>query len=127
MANWWHRFFNPHCEKCREEYCQEITCEYCEEYRTLLETERASTRKLLDSMIAITESILHPESSSQPVTTREEPKAILPKIMPWAVKRQQLEAQDRERAKALQREAEMAIASTKSTEELERELLGEEA
>lgn len=45
---------------------------------------------------------------------------------PWHVKQRELELASVERAANLKRQAEVALASTKSTEELETELLGDD-
>jgi hypothetical protein len=83
-------------------------CESCETLKHQLEVVNYEKKQLLDRLLE------KPAVVEQP----KEPIAITkPSHLPWAIKRQMLEAEDRERARLL-REA----PKPQSTEELEKEL-----
>lgn len=87
MIKWLHHLLNPHCPDCKEEKNAE--------YETLkyeIERLRADNDRLLNR-------ILNPETK---VEIRQEPPMITrPRNIPWALRRQALEAEDREKARIL--------------------------
>ena len=102
MSNWVHRLFNPHCEHCLDER----VCKSCETLKEQLESVNHEKNKLLDKLLTppVAEVVAGPVRE---VTT--------PVNVPWNVRRQMLEREDRERAK-LMRNAPIP------TEDLEKEL-----
>jgi hypothetical protein len=83
-------------------------CESCETLKKQLEIANFEKKQLLDRLL-----------EKPPVEERKEiPISIpRPKTIPWIVKKQILEAEDRERAKLLRN-----LPKPESTEELEKEL-----
>lgn len=91
MANWFHRFFNPHCSHCSEERI----CQTCETLKYEIERLRADNDKLLSKVL---------KEPTIPQDKEINDKPMLPitnKRIPWAVRREALEAEDRERARLL--------------------------
>lgn len=103
-----HRLFHPHCEHCAEMIEDEKHCPSCDSLREILDIELAEKRKLLDLFIEI------PKETAQEMTT---PEPINPKFIPWRIKRSMLEKQSRIKNSPV----------TQSLEELEKEVLGEDA
>jgi len=106
-SNWIHRLFNPHCEHCQEEREDSKVCESCETLRRQLEISNFDKNKLLDRLLE------KPGPESKP----ELREVTRPQSIPWAIRRQMLEREDREKAK-LMAQAPQPIP----TEELEKEL-----
>ena len=110
MANWFHRFFNPHCEHCVTEREESRVCNSCDILKMENERLRIENAKLLDR-------ILTPVVPHEPIPTTNDKVPIMPKTLPWNVRRQTLEAEDREKAR-LMKSAPQPI----TTEELEKEM-----
>jgi hypothetical protein len=88
------------------------TCESCETLRSQLELVNYEKKQLLDRILE------RPEKE----TTKESNSVVLPpRNIPWNVRRQLLETEDRERAK-LMREAPKVNQTPLTTEELEKDL-----
>ena|SRR5215467_6719360 len=107
-----HHLFNPHCPEC----AHERECKNCQIFRDLFESERFEKNKLLQALINKNTPVEVPE-----VITNKSIEPIQPKHIPWAVRRQMLEAEDRQKAKIL-REQKLEQKSIQSIEELEEEL-----
>lgn len=108
MTNWIHRFLNPHCPHCIDEYDRRMVCDTCEVLKQQLAVANNEIHRLLDTITAKPE----PEPAREPV------KMTLPnKNIPWSVRRQMLEQEDREKAKIM-RSAPQPV----TTEDLEKEL-----
>lgn len=101
-GNWIHRLFNPHCPECHSE----MICNSCETLKMQLEIVNHEKQKLLDRLLTppVVETVVQP--------VRE---VTAPVNIPWNVRRQMLEREDRERAKLMQ-------AAPIPTEDLEKEL-----
>jgi hypothetical protein len=108
IYNWFHKFLNPHCPHCKEEQEYARTCFSCETLRTQIEISRIENKRLLDR-------ILEKPTVETPSLQPMEPTR--PLNIPWNVRRQMLESEDREKAR-LMAQAPKPI----STEELEKEL-----
>lgn len=100
MSNWFHRFFNPHCEHCAEERHENKICSSCETLRSLLESERYEKKQLLDLIVEKNKPI-----QEQAAPTNPEP--IRPRFIPWDSRRQMLEQEDRAKAKIIQQQKEL--------------------
>ena len=107
MSNWIHRLFNPHCPHCKDEKIEDKLCSSCETLRAQLEIANYENKRLLDKILA--------EPKSEP--SKPPPEITIPRNVPWSVRRQMLEAEDREKAR-LMREAPKPVP----VEELEKEL-----
>lgn len=105
--NWFHRFLHPHCPDCREEREDSKVCRSCETLKEQIESIRSENKRLLDRLLE--KPAPEPEQKSVEITR--------PINIPWNVRKQMLEAEDRERAKLL-RNAPKPIP----TEDLEKDL-----
>jgi len=108
MINFIHHFFAPHCPHCIDEKREALICNSCEILRHELEVVRLENKVLLDR-------ILEKPVESKPIDINEL-KPIGPKNISWNVRRQMLEAEDREKAKL------MKSTEVPTLEELEKEL-----
>jgi hypothetical protein len=108
MSNWFHKFFNPHCPHCLDEVKESKVCLSCETLKQQLERANYENQRLLDKLVFTEPKVEVPQ---KPVDISA------PKNIPWNVRRQMLEIEDREKAKLI-REAPKPI----STEDLEKEL-----
>lgn len=118
LAHALHHLFNPHCEKCesllaqkqqfeREHALELRVCQSCEALKTQLEFQN----------LLIKELTRRPEPESNAST--ENLKPIVPKHIPWAVRRAQLEKEDRELASRLRMEKQREVTADNLDEELE--------
>jgi hypothetical protein len=108
MRNIFHEFFNPHCEHCKDERNESHVCQSCEILKSQLERLTFENSQLMNRIL------------EKPTieTTKEPTMVTLPsRNVPWNVRRQMLEQEDREKAKLI-REAPNAV----STEQLEKDL-----
>ena len=108
--NWLHRLFNPHCPHCYDKELEDSHCPTCQ----VLQMELASVKQERDKLL---NRILTPTPEPQ-VKYDEELKPIMPKAVPWNVRRQMLEAEDRHKARLMN-------DAPKSIEELEKEVLAD--
>ncbi len=110
MSNWLHRLLNPHCPHCVEERQEDKVCSSCEILKAQLEIVNHEKTRLMDRIL----------EKPAPEPVREPPMVTLPnKNIPWSVRRQMLEAEDREKAK-LMRDA--VKPQPVSTDDLEKEM-----
>ncbi len=98
MIKWLHRLFKPHCDHCLEEMRESKACPTCEVYRAQLEVSNHEKKLLLQTIDKMNNPI------SEEILS-ETPEPITPKVVPWNVRRNQLETKAREEAQQL-REAE---------------------
>lgn len=129
FIKWIHHLLNPHCPDCRQEKEEiyerkehERACSSCEILRQQLAFANETNRHLI-------ESITRKENDSPP--SAEAPNIVKPAFIPWRVRRQQLEAEDRVAAETLRKKKEeiaaglQAVKSVPEDEdikELEREM-----
>jgi hypothetical protein len=93
-------------------------CESCETLKLLLEAERRDKNRLLDAILADKDREREPE-------IKVAPQPIMPKHLPWAVVKQQLEEKDRMQAEQTRKDQQArntVITNANSVEDLEREL-----
>jgi len=114
--NFFHRLFNPHCPDCIEQARELNHCNSCEILQLEITKLRIDNNKLLDV-------ILNKNNSPSLPINIEDMKPIQSKHIPWAVKRQQLEADDRRIAERLKSEAPTPKIPDTKLEELEEEIL----
>lgn len=86
-------------------------CKNCEYLRDLLSDERIAKEQILKSLLELN----RPQAIVKEKSDKEEIKPILPQTIPWRVRKELLESEDRKRA-------EVAREYEKSTSELEKEL-----
>jgi len=75
-------------------------CASCETLRLQLEIANYEKRQMLDTILSFTK----PPEIRLPETKEIEP--VIPKAVPWAVRRQMLEAEDKERARIMKQKQE---------------------
>jgi hypothetical protein len=109
--NWLHRLLNPHCEHCLKELELNQHCKTCDVLQYEVERLRAENERLLSRVLHIPER--EPERLVAP-----EPQALRPGAMTWAVRRQMLEAEDREKAKLINKAPQPDDTINKLEEEL---------
>ena len=118
LAKFLHEFTHPHCNECSHDQ----TCKSCETLERQLEIANEDKKKLLEIIL---ERNKVSENDNPPAFNYEQVK---PKAIPWSVRRQLLEAEDREKARILNSqnreqqeitklEKEIGIASTAGAEE----------
>lgn len=115
LAHWIHHLFNPHCDICREAASDEKVCQSCETLKVQLSIANDEKRQMLNSILAFNKPI-HEEPA------QIDYEKVKPKMMTWNVRKQMLEAEDREAARLM---AERKIAQNKIREdikELEKEV-----
>lgn len=115
MSNWFHRLLNPHCTTCHDEYELLEVCNSCEILKSQLDVTIRERDRLLSKLLDDT-----PKSMSQQSMEPTKPINI-----PWNVRRQMLEAEDREKARLIQNAPVptlISIPTLISTEDLEKEL-----
>lgn len=113
MSNWIHRLFNPHCPECDKPDM------VVDELKTELASLRYERDRLLNYILekpqhSGTDGILSVDGTDK---GEDELKPILPKIVPWHVRRQMLEAEDRVKAQQLadfKKDQEKAISKLES-------------
>lgn len=105
MTNWFHRFLNPHCPTCHDDDENSKVCNSCEVLRTQLDITVRERDRLLSKL-------LDDSPNSQAGRLMEPTK---PMNIPWAVRKQMLEAEDREKARLIKN-------APIPTEDLEKEL-----
>lgn len=120
MIKFLHHLFTPHCPDCRAEFIENReelklqhadelheresikVCESCQTLTRQLEIANAEKERLLDRLLEIT-------NPSKQVITQETPKVSMPRAIPWNMRRQMLENEDRRKAQ-LSRQAPKADA-----------------
>lgn len=117
IAKWWHHVTNPHCDICSDELHEARQCNNCETLRALLDAEKFEKKELLNHLLGV-------NKVSAPINSIELPQPVAPNHVSWRVRREMLEAEDRAAAKTLRDRQNELREQVKSTEELERELLG---
>ena len=103
MIKFIHHILNPHCSECLEER----VCQSCETLRRQLEIANHNNELLMNRLFPKEES------------TNKEPVEIThPKTLSWAVRKQMLEREDRERARIMKE----IPTPSESVESLEKDL-----
>lgn len=94
---------------------EEKVCQSCETLRQQLEIANYEKEKLLSKILTTPEK--EPDRTVAP-----EPQAVRPKTIPWRVRQQMLEHEDREKAKLLRNAPKPDSTGKVSTDDLEKEL-----
>ena len=118
MLKWIHHLLEPHCAECRLEAEEKKICQSCEALKLQLDAVNYEKRQLLQSVLELAKPAQIEER--QPHVDYE---AIKPKSVPWLVKRQMLEEEDRAKAKVIsENKKRQQEAKDNSIEKLETEL-----
>ena len=97
MINFFHRLFNPHCEHCKEEQQENRVCSSCETLREQLRIANHTNEQLISRLL---------EKPTVEATQQRAPQmASKPTMVPWNVRRQMLEQEDRAKAVAMKNAA----------------------
>lgn len=96
--NWIHRLFNPHCESCYDELRDSKVCNSCEVLKSTVTRLQFENERLLNNIL------IKPVEEARVSTENLRP--IMPKHIPWTVKRQMLETEDRAKAVLLKTKTE---------------------
>lgn len=102
MINFIHRLLHPHCPDCIQARQEEKLCESCETLRAQLEIANFEKKQLLDTILSFTKPVVEMAETS-PIKI----DAIVPKTVPWNVRRQMLENEDRAKAAILKKNADL--------------------
>lgn len=96
LIKWMHHILNSHCAECKVEREEREHCKNCDTLKELLEVEKFEKRELLKQLLK------EPEITPE-VRYEATKKELMPKTIPWRVKRELLEQEDRVRAQVLKR------------------------
>lgn len=107
IINFFHHLFNPHCPDCKEELEESKICKSCNTLLSMLDIANFEKKQLLEKLLHKDEPIPQPEINYE---------ELKPKNIPWQVRRQMLEQEDRIKAKL------MKEVPKSSIEDLEKEL-----
>lgn len=135
MINFIHKLLNPHCEHCaqerreqlelarlerleqREELKDNSVCPSCETLMRQLEIANHEKAQLLEKLLK--------EPEAPAATTAPPISTVRPRTVPWVVRRQMLEAEDRKKAELLRNAPKpnpVDSVNTSDVAELEKEL-----
>lgn len=112
MLLWIHKLIQPHCDECKH------SCDSCETLREQLSIVNAEKQKLLNHVLALN----GPFEINMKPSAQELPQPIQSRQVPWKVRREMLEAEDRNKAEILRKKQAELDATKQTTEQLESEL-----
>lgn len=118
LLDWYKQWLDIRTEfraRQAEVVVEETVCKSCETLKQQLEVANYEKEKLLNKLLTTPDK--EPER-----TTAPEPQAVRPKTVPWHVRRQMLEREDREKAKLLRNAPKTDTEQKADVAELEREL-----
>lgn len=95
MWKWIHHILEPHCPECKAELEDSRICQSCETLKHQLEVMSYTQRELVKTITEISK----PEVPVSNEVRDYEP--IKPRTVPWQVKRQLLEEEDRVKARII--------------------------
>lgn len=109
--NFIHRLLNPHCEHCAMEDEKRFQRESYNPTIELLKDEIERLRRINDSLMSKLEAIHNPlpEIDSAPISVPENSVPVAPRRTSWQLKQRELEAEDRNRARAIRKLQEAGI------------------
>jgi len=108
MINWIHHLLEPHCPFCADEREMRRVCQSCETLKHQLEVANYEKKILLNQIIELNK----PQIPIPPTQTMLNLDEIRPKTVPWNVRRQMLEEEDRKKAQVLRAVADEAKKAT---------------
>jgi len=132
MIKWLHHLLNPHCPECKEERESEKICRNCEQLTLQIDQINYEKKQMLEAILSFNRPPQVTEPAAIPANVYENARKT---ALPWHVRRQMLEAEDRKKAQILaeyKKQQETKVPETKvpetevkagqSIEELEKEL-----
>lgn len=119
IRDWFHHLLNPHCEHCKEVNEDSKICKSCETLKTQLEIANYEKKQLLQAVLDN-----HKPVETQPASRPDSQFNLAAKSIPWAVRKQMMEAEDRKEAELRKKAASQNKTATADLEleELERSL-----
>lgn len=119
MFKWLHHLLNPHCPDCISDREEALVCKSCDILQKQLDIVNHEKRQLIDRL-------LNPSNVTTVASDiKVETESLKSKHIPWRVKQQMLEADDREKARLMRQFAESKdtkIPEQITIESLEKEL-----
>lgn len=92
MFKWLHHLLSPHCSHCAEELERSRVCSSCEVLKSQLEIANHEKEQLLDRLV-------NPPIKHEPEIDTSKIEPIKPRTIPWAIRKQMLEAEDKEKVR----------------------------
>ena len=96
MIKFFHRLFNPHCSFCHSDDTYKNTCKSCEVLQHQLEVVNFEKKQLLDSILV---------KPVEPIQIEPDLEKVKSKFIPWKVRQQMLEEEDRVKARILRKQS----------------------
>lgn len=115
--NWFHRLMNPHCPHCKEEHDESRVCQSCEHLKIMLEQSNIERKQLLGKLL----DKIDPPANDPVMNDEPKEPQLMKRNIPWNVRRQMLEKEDREKAR-LMRDAPKPMIVNTEIDQLEKEL-----
>jgi hypothetical protein len=113
IGEWLHHLFTPHCVQCKEDYVELDRCKSCEVLEQQLAQANREKHDLLNMIMQLSQPKVEVEAKPY-IPLADEAR---PKFIPWRVKQQELEANDRQAARILKdKHKEMADAKAAAAE-----------
>lgn len=100
LVHWIHHLFNPHCTECSYESAEKKVCQSCETLKMQLNIANSEKERILEALLEKSKPV-EVANAKVPGELKEVRKAL-----PWHVRRQMLESEDRETARILREKAE---------------------
>lgn len=112
IAKFFHEFANPHCSHCEGDKI----CQSCETLKEQLAAANIEKNKLLD-LILEKNKVVNEEPAKE-----IDYQSVKPKYIPWNVRKELLEAEDRERARIQRDKLAPNSKEQKEIDKLEQEI-----
>lgn len=117
MIKFFHKLLNPHCPDCVAEANNNKICPTCDVYRVQLDLANYDKKKLLE---------LIEKMNNPPVAEEKEPplevKPIQSRSVPWNVRKNMLETEDKLAAEKLRAKAAEIKDDSEKLDDLEKEV-----
>lgn len=99
IVKFFHELSHPHCIECIQENEINSVCESCETLKMQLSLSNQREKELLSLLVEKN------KPQAETITNDKDIKPISPRNIPWRVKQQMLEEQDRDKARVLAEQA----------------------
>lgn len=101
MLKWIHHLLEPHCPDCASEAQDKSICHSCETLKHQLEIANFERKQLLETVLKLSQP-----TSQLSIQDTVTPEMVRPRTVPWNVRRQMLEEEDRKQAQLIRESAE---------------------